>query len=587
MTRTRFASYAAALVSGIAAICILALAMHEGDVRVGLALYVAVASALAGGLAGAVAGRTRAALAGKVEAEPARAPLRGGPSRSTTVITPTSVPATASDLRTGVELERQAKAERKQQEILGRFLADIRDILGADEVIFWRWAATAEVLLPAACSTEDSESPAHFVEDSWTSLVRWSADQNVVHFDDSVPTPHIAAGPVAIQKHGLGALSITATGGLRLRRDELKHWLPRYCAQVASLTELLEARDNVAVQNRRMQAMLSAARRLQTTRDLTELGASICQTALDVTSAKRAALVHWKADASSGVIRAVSDGHALPSGFAITRDSQVGVMCRNALPQVWEDARFVSRDNVIYGESEQRRSMGSLAIIPLKREQHVLGAIVIEGDKARDVLIADVRNVSLLAAIATASLETLWEIEEVSKRARTDQLTGLWNRRHFDEQLGRVLAETDRFGEPTTLLIADVDFFKMVNDTHGHDAGDAVLCHIASVFQEGVRAIDVAARFGGEEFAVLLPRTTLSGAEELAERLRVAVAARPARISGKEIPVTVSIGVAAYPECAKLHESLFAAADRALYRAKAEGRNQVRCAPVTLAARTA
>jgi len=172
----------------------------------------------------------------------------------------------------------------------------------------------------------------------------------------------------------------------------------------------------------------------------------------------------------------------------------------------------------------------------------------------------------------------VWEMEEVSRRARTDALTGLANRRAFDEQLEQLLAHADRFGHSVSLILADVDHFKKVNDTWGHESGDVVLKSIAKTLSDGVRAVDVCARFGGEEIAILLPQTQLGGAVELADRLRKAVASKPIMALGNEVPVTISCGVACYPEGVLTKEALFAAADRALYEAKSSGRNCVKSA---------
>jgi diguanylate cyclase len=169
-------------------------------------------------------------------------------------------------------------------------------------------------------------------------------------------------------------------------------------------------------------------------------------------------------------------------------------------------------------------------------------------------------------------------MEEVSRRARTDALTGLANRRAFDEQLEQLLAHADRFGHSVSLILADVDHFKAVNDTWGHEVGDIVLQSIARTLSDGVRAVDVCSRFGGEEIAILLPQTTLQGAVELADRLRKAVAAKPIAAQGTEVTVTVSCGVASYPDGVLTKEALFAAADRALYEAKSAGRNCVKAA---------
>ena len=172
----------------------------------------------------------------------------------------------------------------------------------------------------------------------------------------------------------------------------------------------------------------------------------------------------------------------------------------------------------------------------------------------------------------------VWEIEEVSRRARTDALTGLANRRAFDEHLGQLLAHADRFGHSLSLILVDVDHFKNVNDTWGHEAGDLVLKAIAQTLQDGVRAVDICARFGGEEIALLLPQTALGGAAELADRLRQRVSEQPVMWQGNDIKVTVSCGVACYPDGVLTKEALFAGADRALYEAKSAGRNCVKSA---------
>jgi diguanylate cyclase (GGDEF)-like protein len=169
----------------------------------------------------------------------------------------------------------------------------------------------------------------------------------------------------------------------------------------------------------------------------------------------------------------------------------------------------------------------------------------------------------------------------VDKRARTDPLTGLWNRLHFGEQLQRTLAEADRYGTPVSLVLVDIDHFKKVNDTWGHEAGDAVLRQVSRLVQEGVRAVDICVRYGGEEIAMLLAQTHSERAVEVAERLRERISAQPIRHGGADIPVTASFGVATYPETVKVRDQLFPASDKALYIAKHAGRNCVRAKPAT------
>ncbi|HZB24666.1 MAG TPA: hypothetical protein VE379_00950, partial [Vicinamibacterales bacterium] len=183
--------------------------------------------------------------------------------------TPRAYEAMPSDLRRGVEVTRQEAEERRQTEVLSRYLCDVRDALGADEVTFWRWTGARDTLVAAACSGEGSETePAKFNHAEWLPLVKWSAEERIVHFDDSKPGPRVAMGPVAGLKRAFGALSISAEAGLKPSREELKEWVPRYTAQVAVLAELLETREEVGRQNRRTQALLRAAQQFQSNRTI-------------------------------------------------------------------------------------------------------------------------------------------------------------------------------------------------------------------------------------------------------------------------------------------------------------------------------
>ena len=162
--------------------------------------------------------------------------------------------------------------------------------------------------------------------------------------------------------------------------------------------------------------------------------------------------------------------------------------------------------------------------------------------------------------------------------ATTDPLTQVLNRRALLDRLSIEVDRARRFKSTLTLLLIDVDYFKLINDTAGHLAGDDVLRQLAALFEEAIRRVDIVARYGGEEFVVILPETSLDGGLVFAERLRERVAARPFEV-GAERPLhlTVSIGVATFPSArVDSTEDLFARGDEALYRAKSGGRNLVR-----------
>jgi diguanylate cyclase (GGDEF)-like protein len=180
-----------------------------------------------------------------------------------------------------------------------------------------------------------------------------------------------------------------------------------------------------------------------------------------------------------------------------------------------------------------------------------------------------------LAGQAVIALENARLHRMVERQALVDGLTGLANRRQADEALASEIARTERLGGPVGLILADVDDFKAVNDRYGHPTGDIVLRDLADSLRENVREIDTAARWGGEEFAVILPGTDLEGAAQVAERIRAALAEREIlSVDGAALHVTASFGVAVSNPTSTVQQ-LVEAADEALYRAKRAGKDQV------------
>jgi diguanylate cyclase (GGDEF)-like protein len=178
---------------------------------------------------------------------------------------------------------------------------------------------------------------------------------------------------------------------------------------------------------------------------------------------------------------------------------------------------------------------------------------------------------------AAPVLANLRNLAIAETRAATDALTGLPNRRALEDTMRRMLAQADRTGAPLSVLAIDLDHFKRVNDTHGHEHGDAVLAGVGHVLGAAIRASDFVARYGGEELVVLAPDTDAAGALLVAEKLRRAIATID--LPADDGSLTASFGVAAFPEHGADAETLMRAADRALYDAKQRGRDRVELAP--------
>ncbi|RMG68533.1 MAG: sensor domain-containing diguanylate cyclase, partial [Nitrospirae bacterium] len=177
---------------------------------------------------------------------------------------------------------------------------------------------------------------------------------------------------------------------------------------------------------------------------------------------------------------------------------------------------------------------------------------------------------------AFQAFQTISLQNELSKLAKTDGLTGLYNHRVFQERLKEEIMRAQRYKKRLFLLMADIDHFKRINDTYGHQTGDRVLKTVAEIIRKSVRQLDFPARYGGEEFALLLPETDCENAFKVGERIRKAIEEHEFRLdNGETFKLTISIGIACYPFDSRDREELVKMADSALYHAKESGRNRV------------
>lgn len=192
-----------------------------------------------------------------------------------------------------------------------------------------------------------------------------------------------------------------------------------------------------------------------------------------------------------------------------------------------------------------------------------------------DMILDYGRLVLIAGAIGWYSSRQHFQQEHLGRLLMVDRLTGLYNYSYFIDRLNEERQRADRFGSRLSLIMIDIDRFKPFNDKFGHQKGNELLKHMAEIFMTEVRAVDIVSRYGGEEFAILLPNTSHGAAEEVAERIRAGVENSDfAAASGVE-PCTISAGVATYPSDAEDDLQLIDRSDEALYRAKEGGRNRV------------
>jgi diguanylate cyclase (GGDEF)-like protein len=238
------------------------------------------------------------------------------------------------------------------------------------------------------------------------------------------------------------------------------------------------------------------------------------------------------------------------------------------VPDLSGDARFRATGG--------GRARGCLVVAPLRAEAYVYGVLEAWSERPGAYDNRDVGLVAFVARFAAGLIKRRLEVEEL---IFVDQTSQIHNRRYFDEQLSREIERCKRTGRPMALLIADLDGFKQVNDTMGHAAGDSILRQVGRILTENARQLDIVARFGGEEFGIILPDVTRETAHAVAERMRSTVATHEFVTGTAFQPtceVTVSIGGALYPLDAQSRTELIDRADRiALYEAKRQGKNRV------------
>ncbi|HVH38505.1 MAG TPA: GGDEF domain-containing protein [Gemmatimonadaceae bacterium] len=469
-------------------------------------------------------------------------------------------------------------ALRDDRRLLVDVLRMIADQHGAAEASLWR----GEPPMPLAWSSGKDSALGGERE---LSLVSWVMQSDVIAFDgaDAADTPTFAAAAVKDGEFaGAIALTFDAANARKIlpTREQLRYWLPRHATRVGAMHELLRTRAEAARGNFRLRNAMRTAMVLQGTDDPLELETVLAVQSLEATGAEWSVLVRWDRSNETGEVRSVTPMGPSRDGVSMVRPGTLlGDVCLDGSPIAFTDARKIVEAGVaLHDDMPIPADTGSLILVPIRRgkAQPVLGALACGHRTAHALTMSNARLMRDLGVVAAGALETAWAVEDQRRTARRDGLTGLANRRAFEEEYVKAVDWTDRQqGGVMALVLVDIDHFKNVNDTYGHEAGDRVLVAVAEGLLRDRRAIDVVARFGGEEIALILPSITVEGASEVAERLRARVELLRVQTNAGEVSVTASFGVALYRHRGGDADAVFERADAALYRAKNGGRNRV------------
>jgi diguanylate cyclase (GGDEF)-like protein/putative nucleotidyltransferase with HDIG domain len=234
-------------------------------------------------------------------------------------------------------------------------------------------------------------------------------------------------------------------------------------------------------------------------------------------------------------------------------------------PNLTKESRFWTAKHHL------KQGIQSMVFLPLIVNDKAIGSLSLGSRHPNAYSQSQVQLLVQLASRIATPIENARLYAEAEQRARIDQLTGLWNRRHLEERIQVEIGRHSRYGGTFSLIILDLDFFKAFNDSYGHPAGDKLLKQLGAVMRDAIRGTDEAFRYGGDEFAILLPHTTLRDAYEVAERVRDRITSE---IKVEDISVTASFGLASWPVDGVRINEIIAAADIALYYAKQSGGNQ-------------
>lgn len=363
--------------------------------------------------------------------------------------------------------------------------------------------------------------------------------------------------------------------------DEEEHFLSMMAQRITEAVQRERQYRHISAEKTEIAGFYDMIKNLGSSIDLQTVSNVILQSGKAIAPYDYGVLVKVEPGSGEGIIQAVSglSGEKwLGRQFSLP-DSLLGWVVGSKTylhyPRLRERMGKVERRRPVFSPKLPLKNPESVLCLPLIRRNFVTGMLVFAMRKPDAFTAHEIKFFEVLAVQAAVSLENALVHAKMEELATTDGLTGCHNHRYFQEWLEHELVRARRMPIQISLLLADIDNFKKVNDTYGHPVGDLVLQTISRVLRSSVRQNDLAARYGGEEFAVVLLNTDAKGAERFANRLKEKINQTNTSYPGGKIQVTVSMGISTFPNDGEEKKILIELADQALYAAKQAGRNRV------------
>jgi diguanylate cyclase (GGDEF)-like protein len=419
------------------------------------------------------------------------------------------------------------------------------------------------------------------------SLQRLKPSYKVPYYAGSCPVKALLAIPVLEGEtlRGVLALDRLADVPFGAAEQEMALQAARFCLRAIQNERVFLQLERAKVEQGKLYRAAQALGAALSEQDVVEAGV---KAAREIASFDLAAVTMFDETARfHEVVAAKSAGAEIDDLVGVRfahNTGLVSMVVQNRCPLPWRGDYETGRHFVL-SKRLPWPSHPSLLVLPLLLHDRALGTLIL-GAKRRHAFGDSVRpTLEVLASHLAVSLSNARMVHKLETMATTDGLTGLLNKRAILETSAQKIAAAARFDRKLAVLVVDIDFFKKVNDTHGHDVGDQVIRGLGEILKRQKRTTDVVARFGGEEFVVVCEQTDEKGAMLLAERIREELGKTSFRTAGGVLSVTCSVGLSTFPEAGASWEALFKAADEALYVSKRSGRN--RCTAWRPARRTA
>jgi diguanylate cyclase (GGDEF)-like protein len=390
----------------------------------------------------------------------------------------------------------------------------------------------------------------------------------------------LLAAPLREGQRVIGVIAVDRLQPYHFGQDE-ERFLEMMARRVVEALGRERAFRQLTAQKTEIAAFHDIIKKLTSSIDLDTVSRVILESGQAIIRYDYGVLAHIEADNQTGAIVAVAGlppEKWLGQSFSLT-ESLVGWVVGSKTylhyPRLQERLGKAERRRPVFAKDLALKNVESLLCLPLLRRNFVTDILVFGLTEPEAFTTHEIKFFEVLAVQAAVSLENASVHARMEELATTDGLTGCFNHRYFQGWLEQELARTSRMPIEISLVMTDIDHFKKINDTYGHPVGDIVLRHIAQILQSSVRQNDLVARYGGEEFALVLLHSDPKGATRFADRVREKIARTEIACPGGKLTVTVSMGIAGYPQEAQEQKALIRLADEALYAAKQGGRNRV------------